>query len=224
MGAALYCSIDDVLLLVAAEGQARLTTEPGRPVLLGVADSTSTETWDTPFVGSSALTGYFNGVAQTGSTISVGTGPNGTDQIVFASAPSSGIGVTVSADAGAINSAVVLKAIDSASREIDRYIGGRYTTPVTDPVTLTQLNEVAIKGVRWLLRQRRSMEEWSPIAEDRKAIVRWLELVAKGQVPLAASAVENTVTLSSDDPLAGSEDSVFDPPLSGPTLGLLYGP
>ena len=183
-----YCTLADILLSVSPDSQARLSTDPGRPTLLGVATSTLQDTWDTPFIGASKLEGYFNGTLQAGTTISVGTGPNGTDQIVFDTAPSDGVGVTASADALAINAAVVALAITAASREIDRYISGRYKTPVTDPVTLTQLWDITIAGVRWKLRQRRSMEEWSPIAEDRKAVVRWLEMVAKGLTILGGFA------------------------------------
>jgi phage gp36-like protein len=210
-----YCTIADVLLSVSPDSQARLSTEAGRPVVLGVATSTPQTTWPTPFIGATKLDGYFNGTLQAGTTISVGTGPGGTDQIIFATAPSAGVGVTASADALAINSAVVALAITAASGEIDQYIGGRYQTPVTDPLTLRQLWGVTIKGVRWLLRQRRSMEEWSPIAEDRKAVVRWLELVAKGQIPLAASATEAAPAVPATPAFSGSERSVFDPPFTG---------
>jgi phage gp36-like protein len=213
MAAGDYCTIADVLLSVAPEGQARLSTEPGRPWLLGTATSTPQTTWPTPFIGSSSLAGYFNGVLQAGTSVSVGTGLDGTDQIVFGTAPSSGVGVTVIADGAAINSAIVAGAITMASREIDQYIGGRYKTPVTDPIQITQLWQVAIMGVRWKLRQRRNMEEWSPIAEDRKATIAWLMAVAQGKIPLAASAKENVVTLPATPAYVGSEASVFDPPL-----------
>lgn len=218
-----YCTIDDVLVLLAQDAQARLTTEPGRPWLLGVALPADSGIWATPFIGSSSLAGYFNGVLQTGTSLSVGSGPNGTDQIVFSVPPAAGVGVTVVADNAAINSAIVGAAITKASREIDQYIAGRYTTPVTDVVTLSQLKGVAIEGVRWVLRARRNMEEWSPIVEDRKQTRAWLMAVAQGKIPLAASAAEATPTVPAAPAFSGSESSVFDPPFAGPNLPSLYG-
>jgi phage gp36-like protein len=219
-----YCTINDILVLLAQDAQARLTTEPGRPWLLGVATPTPQTEWETPFIGSSSLAGYFNGVLQTGTVLLVGAGTDGTDKIGFSAAPASGVGVTVVADAAAINSAIVALAITKASREIDQYIAGRYATPVTDPVTLTQLWGVAIEGVRWGLRKRRNIEEWSPIVEDRKQMLAWLMAVAQGKIPLAASAKEQVVTVPEAPAFSGSgERSVFDAPFVGPNLPSLYG-
>ena len=217
-----YCTIPDVLLLLGPDSQARLTTEPGRPWLLGVAGAADTGVWDTPFIGTSSLAGYFNGALQAGTTVNVGSAPNGADQIVFSVPPASGVGVTVVADAAAINSAILAGAITKASREIDSYIGGRYATPVTDKITLSQLWHVAIDGVRWILRKRRNQEEPSPLADDRKATLAWLMGVAQGKVPLAATAVEAAPAASSSPAYVGSEGSVFDPPLSGANASL-YG-
>lgn len=222
MAAGDYCTIDDVLLFVSPNSQARLTTEPGRPWRIGVGPSHPVTTWDTPYIGATTLTGYFNGALQANTTLLVGTGAGGTDQITFACPPLPGVVVTVVADSEAINSVIVDRAITAASREIDRYISGRYKTPVTNATLLAQLRDVATEGVKWILRRRRDLEEWNPIVEQRKAILRWLEMVAKGQIPLVATAEEATVTLPETPAYSQSEESVFDPPLSG-TNASLYG-
>ncbi|WP_051184453.1 gp436 family protein [Desulfatiglans anilini] len=84
---------------------------------------------------------------------------------------------------GAVIPGVVQEALDSAAREIDAYIGGRYKLPISDtvPPILSKLNaDVAIYNL-----YSRVKEEIPQTREDRyKNAVRFLEQVAAGKISL----------------------------------------
>jgi len=114
-----------------------------------------------------------------------------------------------------IDSAIVTKAIDSASDAMDRYLAGRYTVPVTDATALEILRPTCVAIVRFRLYGRRdqSMDpKDDPVRVEYDEAMRWLRDVAKGAADLPPSATAATVTIpdaDSDDASFGSEDPVF---------------
>lgn len=214
-GPTLYCTLADVLALVSLDAQARLATDPDTYIAVGAGDGLAL-TFDTPFINSSALSATVNGVAA-GTTMSVGTGPDGTDQVVFAVAPALGAVVKVKADARAINSAIVQQCIVLATNKIKGHLA-RYVPENPSAAVLAVLQPKAVFFTRWYLRMRRSMEEWDPIRDEYKSETAWLVAVAKGDISLPAdSTLATSATPTPPPDIKVDTPDVFGPPGSSST-------
>lgn len=215
-GPTLFCTLADVLALVSMDAQARLATDPDTFVAVGAGDGIKT-TFDTPFLNASALSATVNGVAAA-TTTSVGTGPDGTDRIVFGTAPTTGLVVKVKADNRAINTDVVKLCIVLATNKIKGHLA-RYVSENPSAAVLAVLQPKAVFFTRWYLRMRRSMEEWDPIREEYRAENAWLVAVAKGQIALPADALIATAAPPKPAPTVDMPDA-FGPPYTNVNGGL----
>ena len=107
--------------------------------------------------------------------------------------------LTDDADTGVTNEAIVAAVLDSASAEIDGYLGGRYTLPFASPPAILAKLCVDIGG--WLLHIRRDMgapDHWQKRYDNA---IAFLEKAAQGKITLgvgdpvkAAGADQATVT------------------------------
>lgn len=209
-----YCTVPDVLALVALDAQARLATDPGIPVPLGVKGDGVTTKFDTPFAYSTTLTTVVGGTP-TANTISPGTAADGIcDQVVFAVAPALGALITCAADLKAVNIGVVRQCIDLATKKIKGSMS-RYDTENPGALVLAVVNPIAVFYTRWFLRSRRSMNEYDPIIEEYRSNERWLLNLATGKIPLPYTAPIVTAAPPVPTPI-NAEPSVFDAPYSNP--------
>jgi hypothetical protein len=213
----LYCTLADVLALVSLDQQARLATDQG-VVPIGVGDGL-VQTFETPFTGATSVKTYVAGV-ETPNTLSPGTGPDGVDQVVFAEPPDAKALVSGQANLGAVNVAVIKQCISMASNEIKRYLA-RYGTESLPPDVLEILESPAIFYTRWFLRERRGMNEYAPIIEQKKSVDAWLMGVATGRISLAADAPIAQAEPPSPSPVI-AEPSVFEPPYSSTSVNRSY--
>lgn len=196
----------DLLRALSLDSQARLTTDPNRPVRLGAGDGVKT-TWDTPFSEATALKGYVDGTLVPGTTLKVATGTDGVDQIQFPSAPALGKVVAVSADGLAVNTVVLDEAISQAEQIVQSAVqSAGYTWPVTGDA-LKVVEPLIVGLVKWLLRDRRDLEERSDMPE-------WIRMqltrIATGEwkLPPGTPVVVDT-SISADSLSYGSEAQVF---------------
>lgn len=108
--------------------------------------------------------------------------------------------VQLSADSGVVADAAVLAAICvDASDEVDSYIGGRYTTPVTTPPEAVRALRIhAVKIAVWMLWGRRLVSR-EPVnaKENYDLTLQYLRRIqeGKGSLPIAAAATATTATL-----------------------------
>lgn len=205
----LYCSLADVLALVSLDAQARLATDLGIFVPLGKGDGL-TQTFDTPFTGASAIATQVAG-ADTPSTLSPGTGADGVDRVTFASPPGVGVLVSGKANIGAVNVAVVNQCRVLATNEVKRYLA-RYGTENLPADCLAMLNSPTVFYVRWFLRERKNMNDYPPILEQKKSVDAWLMGVATGKIALPASAPIAQAAEPLNPPAVIAEKSVFEAP------------
>lgn len=210
-GPTLYCTLADVLALVSLDQQARLATDQGA-VPLALKGDDWTKTFDTPFTGSTVIKTQVAGV-DTANTLRPGTGTNGVDQVVFAAAPALDALITAAANLGAVNVNVVNQCVVLASNEVKRYLA-RYGTENLPVDVIAALNSPTIFYARWFLRERRGMNEYAPIIEQKKSVDAWLMGVATGKIALPASAPIAQAAEPLHPPAVRSEPSVFEPPYS----------
>jgi len=211
--ATLYCTLADVLALVSLDQQARLATDQGAVPLATKGDG-SALTFDTPFTGATSIVTQVAGVDKA-NTLSPGTGTDGVDRVVFAApAPALNDLITAKANIGAVNINVVNQCIVMATNEVKRYLA-RYGTENLPTDVLATLNSPAIFYARWFLRERRGMNEYAPIIEQKKSVDAWLMGVATGKIALPASAPIAQAAEPLTPPAVRSEPSVFEPPGAG---------
>jgi len=107
---------------------------------------------------------------------------------------------------GVVDEDVLTEAIDQADREIDAYLGARYTVPL-DPVPELIRNLSAQMAI-WHLYGRRNL--MSEVWESRyKNAIRLLDLIRRGEVVIGAAAGE-TSTPASGVRYAGNEKVLTD--------------
>ncbi|MFA6031117.1 MAG: phage protein Gp36 family protein [Elusimicrobiota bacterium] len=214
---ALYTTRARLLAAISQDSQAKLSTDPSRRWVVGTGDGTTT-TFTTPFLEVTTFKVYVDGTLLTASipTLSRGTGTDSRDRIVFATAPTAGQVVSVSADASAINADVLDAAIVSVSGFMEGYLYA--ILPVTDTALLASLDDKAIIFVKVRLRGRRNLDVVDPIEMEWKAAVRWLELVAEGKIPISQGTPETTLDGSAGEFVYGSFAQVFSDPDEGTSL------
>ena len=183
----------------------------GGAVSIGPGDG-SKQTFDTPFTGSTSIKTWVIGV-ETPNTILFGLGPGGVDQVVFAIAPADKAQVTAQANIGAVNVNVVQQCIVLATNEVKRYLA-RYEMDNLPADCLAMVNSPTVFYTRWFLRERKNMNDYPPILEQKKSVDAWLMGVATGKIALPASAPVATAVLPPDPPAVRAEPSVFEPPYS----------
>lgn len=199
----------ELVRTLSLDSQARMTTDPNRPVRLGTGDGLKT-TWDTPFIEASTLKGYVDGVVVTGTTLKMGTGTDGVDQIQFPSAPATGKTVAVSADGLAVNLTNLTEAQDDAENRMEgSVLSAGYQWPVTGAALRTITPEI-VREVKEILRLRRDLEV-SRNASGRTPQEQWRYNLAKGDIKLPPDTpVASVTSTDSSNLLYGSEESVFN--------------
>lgn len=215
-GPTLYCTLADVLALVSLDQQARLATDQGAVPLAQKGDAW-TKVFDTPFTGSTLIKTLVAGI-DTPNTLSPGTGANGVDQVAFATAPALDTLITGQANLGAVNIQVVQLCINLATNEVKRYLA-RYGTENLPADCLAMLNSPTVFYARWFLRERRAMNEYAPIIEQKKSVDAWLMGIATGKIALPASAPIAQAAVPDQPPAVRAEPSVFEPPYGGSSGG-----
>lgn len=175
--------IADLTRAASWDTLARLSSDPSQPHSLGTGNGVTTG-WDTPFTRASSLKGYVDGAVVTGTTLSRGTGAAGVDQITFSTAPATGKPVAVTADALAVNTAVVNEAITDAEKQA----GGAYSRvgrawPPTGTALEAERPFIEDLTVA-LLRERRTLE---PTKRDERAF-KHFDDIAMGRLLLPADA------------------------------------
>lgn len=219
-GPTLYCTLADVLALVSLDQQARLATDQGAVPLAAKGDGT-TLTFDTPFTGATSIKVFIATPVDPGliidATMSPGTGLEGVDQVVFTTAPADGASITAQANIGAVNINVVNQCRVLATNEVKRYLP-RYGTEDLPADVLAILTNPTVFYVRWFLRERRGMNEYSPLIEQKKSVDAWLMGVATGKIALPASAPIAQPPPPTTSPVI-AEPSVFEPPYGGTNGG-----
>ncbi|WP_368565495.1 gp436 family protein [Pseudoxanthomonas sp. UTMC 1351] len=108
------------------------------------------------------------------------------------------------ANTGAIDAAVIADKLTDADAEIDSYLAGRYTLPLS-PVPLT-LQRLACDIARYHLYDDRPIEY---VVKRYEAAIRFLEMVAKGTVQLGTDS-SGQVPPSADSPAFVSPAPVFN--------------
>lgn len=204
-----YASIEDFLEVLSPDSQAKLTNDPATFWTIGTGDGVVT-TFDTPWVRTSSITGLL--IAGTPAaphfTLSRGTGTDGVDRVVFTSAPT-GL-IEGKADGGAAVRQVLVECLEKASDDVDGYLPG--ITPATDPVVIRKLAPKVLFLARWRLRRRRNLEAKDAERDERKDVIRWLELVAKKPELLtgtSGAASVRKIAIDSDDVVFGDDSAVL---------------
>lgn len=183
----LLCTRADIITALSADRQAQATNDPLRRAQLGNADGIARR-FLTPWAEATTLTVYLAGVKQdAGWSLSSATGTDGRDEVVFASAPASGM-VSATADNRAINVLVVDGACADATAFVLRYIPPG--TDLSDAGLLAQLKPIAVRQVKLVFRGRRDQDVPDALDLVVKADVRWLESArdGKAQLPVAGTA------------------------------------
>ena len=110
--------------------------------------------------------------------------------------------------AGIVNQGRIDEAIAQADAEIDAYLGGRYSVPLT-PVP-DVVKKVSVDMAIYNLYSRRVEEIPATRADRYKGAIRLLEGIAKGTVSIG-EAVEPTAAESTDQAKVStsSEDRIF---------------
>ncbi len=196
-------SRDAILVALSSERQAQATNDPLRRVQLGAADGVKLR-FLTPFVEVTTATVYLAGVKQeTGWSLSSGTGIDGRDEIVFASAPASGM-VSATADNRAINILVLDLAREDAWQTVVRYMPRG--TNLSDADLLAKLIPIAIRQVKLVFRGRRDQDVPDALDTAIKADIRWLEAVLGGKASVSGTGA---TTGSPTEVAAYSEPQAF---------------
>ncbi len=205
---AAYATRADLLAALSQDSQAKLSTDPSRRWVVGTGDGIAT-TFTTPFLEITTFKVYVDGTLLTASipTLSRGTGTDGRDRIVFATAPTAGQVVSVSADASAINADVLDAVLASVSASIDKYLNGVGT--ITGATLLASLKAMAVLFAQKRLRGRRSLDAVDPIEAECREAERWLLAVAEGKIPISQGSVEAEPDGSDGDYAYGSFEPVF---------------
>lgn len=197
----------DLLRALSLDSQARLTTDPNRPVRLGVGNGVR-KVFDTPFLEATTLKGYLEGNLISGTTMKKAAGAGGLDQIKFAAAPGSGRLVSVSADGLAINTVVLDEAISQAEQMVQASVqSAGYAWPVTGNA-LESVTPLIVGLVKWLLRDRRDLD-------DRADMPEWIRMqltrIANGEwkLPPGTRVVSESASSSRDSLSYGSDEPVF---------------
>lgn len=92
--------------------------------------------------------------------------------------------LTDDAGSGQVDDAVVQKALEDASGEIDGYLGARYALPLA-PVPAIILAQCVALAVHQLYGRRRDVPDH--VESRRREAIRFLEQVAKGGITLGAT-------------------------------------
>lgn len=108
------------------------------------------------------------------------------------------IQLTDDAGAGSVDDDIVDESIDDADDEIDGYLGGRYTVPLSAPVP-GMISKISVDIAIYNLYARRA----DSIPEIRKEryenAIAFLKKVAEGRI-----------SLGSDDPSSGLDDVAYE--------------
>ena len=102
-----------------------------------------------------------------------------------------------------VNTAPITQALSDASAEIDGYIEGRFTLPLTDPPTV--LNRLATDIAMYRMQTLRPLHDLEDARKRYEDAVAILSKVAAGELTLGLAAD------GQEPPLAGSVEAVQGP-------------
>jgi phage gp36-like protein len=109
---------------------------------------------------------------------------------------------------GIIDAVIVAKALEKASAEIDGYLAGRYTLPLAVEVPI--LREKACDLAWYYLNVDRAlMNVEGGIRKSYEDCIRYLELIARGNVKLPMPAAETVTQAVSNEAVMQSSGNVF---------------
>lgn len=111
-------------------------------------------------------------------------------------------------DMGVIDATIVEKALKKASAEIDGYLAGRYSLPLTIDVPI--LREKACDLAWYYLNSNKSFSNVEGgIRKSYEDCIRYFELIARGSVKLPMPATETAMQVVSNEAMMQSSGSVF---------------
>ena len=93
-----------------------------------------------------------------------------------------------------VNTTVLQQALNDASAEIDGYLGGRFTLPLTDPPEV--LNRVASDIAMYRLQALRPLHDIADARQRYEGAVAMLTKVAAGELTLGIAADGNETAIS----------------------------
>lgn len=85
-----------------------------------------------------------------------------------------------------VNTAALQQALDDASAEIDGYLGGRFTLPITDPPSV--LNRLTVDVAMYRLQALRPLHDIADARQRYDDAVAMLTKVAAGELTLGIAA------------------------------------
>lgn len=192
---------------MSMDSQARTTTDPARPVRVGVGDGYTT-VFDTPFLEATTLKGFVDGTEVTGTALLRASGADDTDQIRFTAAPAAGTIVSVSANGTAINLVVLDQAIEQAEMNMKGAVqSAGYAWPVTGDA-LDIVTSQIVSEVTELLRLRRGLDV-PRNAAGRTPQEQWRYDLATGKFRLPSNTPADSVSTPQSGLAHGSYRPVF---------------
>jgi phage gp36-like protein len=106
-----------------------------------------------------------------------------------------------------VNTTVLQQALDDASAEIDGYLGGRFTLPLTDPPEV--LNRVASDIAMYRLQALRPLHDISDARQRYEDAIAMLSKVAAGELTLGIAADGNETAISPVAEIIQGPERVF---------------
>lgn len=120
--------------------------------------------------------------------------------------------IEATSETAAAVDALVLSCIETVSRRIDSYLGGRITVPVTSSAVKALLRPHCITLSKRLFFVRRDLKISDALAQECKESIAWLMAVAKGDVSPPPTTPVPTVPDTVTEGSFGSETQVFTSP------------
>lgn len=204
---AIYAARSDLRAACRKDSLAKLTVDPTVTEVIGTGDGTET-TFGTPFESVTTAKVFVNGSAVlTGWSLSRATGTDNRDEIVFTVPPASGAVISASADAAAIHADDCDSVLASVSADIEGYLHAYL--PITDAALLASLKQKTVLFSRVRFRGRRNLDVVDPVEMEYRAAIRWLEGVAKGDIPISQGSADAEPDGTDGDYAYGSFAPVF---------------
>lgn len=109
---------------------------------------------------------------------------------------------------GIIDAAIVAKALERASAEIDGYLAGRYSLPLTIDVPILREKSCDLAWYYLNVDKARSNVEGG-IRKSYEDCIRYLELIARGSVKLPMPVSDMVTQTVSNEAMIQSSGNVF---------------
>lgn len=107
-----------------------------------------------------------------------------------------------------VNSDLLQQALDDASAEIDGYLGGRFTLPLTDPPAV--LNRLSADIAMYRLQQLRPVHDIADARQRYDDAIALLTRVAGGELTLGIGSDGNETAASLSDEALEGPSRVFN--------------